>query len=72
MSKKVNVSMSEADFERFDRFCSAKGFKKSPLIVRLIREFMKKEGYIEQPELDITDTFTSTASIPTKNTDKSV
>jgi hypothetical protein len=31
--------------ERFDAYCKEKGFKKSSLIARLIREHLTREGY---------------------------
>lgn len=41
--KKITVLLDQAEFDRFDRFCSERGFKKSTLLVRLIREFLARE-----------------------------
>ena len=45
---KVTVLLPREDFERFGRYCTAKGFKKSTLIVRLIREHLDREGFDTQ------------------------
>ena len=37
---RVTVLMERADFERFDAYCEAHGFKKSTLIARLLREHL--------------------------------
>jgi hypothetical protein len=42
-SKKITVLLDESCFRRFDQFCQEKGFKKSTLLARLIREFMERE-----------------------------
>ena len=42
---KITVLLSEDDFARFDSYCHDRGFKKSTLIARLIRQFMDLEGY---------------------------
>ncbi len=42
-SKKITVLLDESCFRRFDQFCHEKGFKKSTLLARLIREFMERE-----------------------------
>lgn len=41
--KKITVLLDQAEFDRFDRFCNDRGFKKSTLLVRLIREFLASE-----------------------------
>jgi hypothetical protein len=38
--RKISVVLSDDIFERFDGFCVSQGYKKSPLIARLIREHM--------------------------------
>lgn len=40
---RVNVILPEAEAKRFDVYCKTKGFKKSTLIVRLIREHLERE-----------------------------
>ena len=47
--KKITVLLSEAEFEDFDRFCREHGFKKSTLLVRLLREFLSKELTAREP-----------------------
>jgi hypothetical protein len=42
--KVVTVLLSEDQFSRFTAFCDSKGYKKSTLIVRLIREYLDSEG----------------------------
>ena len=42
-SKKITVLLEPAEFQQFDRFCRERGFKKSTLLVRLIREFLDRE-----------------------------
>ncbi|HKU65949.1 MAG TPA: hypothetical protein VJQ06_12905 [Rhizomicrobium sp.] len=37
--------MSDQDAGRFDAYCAAKGFKKSTLIARLIREHLDRENF---------------------------
>jgi hypothetical protein len=42
---KISVVLAEPEFARFDAYCSEKGFKKSTLIARLIREHLDHEGF---------------------------
>ena len=42
---KITVLLDDAEFERFDNYCRERGFKKSTLIARLIRNFLDMEGY---------------------------
>ena len=37
--------MSDHDAGRFEAYCEAKGFKKSTLIARLIREHLDRENF---------------------------
>lgn len=48
---RVQVLMPKAEAERFDAWCREKGYKKSPLIARLVREYLDNEGYNPQPDL---------------------
>lgn len=41
----MSVLLPEEESNRFDAYCQAKGFKKSTLIVRLIREHMDRERF---------------------------
>jgi len=52
---KVSVVVPADEFERFDSYCAEKGFKKSTLIVRLIREHMDREGYRAQGQLPLSE-----------------
>jgi hypothetical protein len=48
---RVHVLIPNADADRFDAYCKAKGFKKSTLIVRLIREHMDRERFEAQSDM---------------------
>ena len=50
---KVTVLLSEDEFTRLDSYCKARGYKKSSLIARLVREHMDREGYQVQMALPI-------------------
>lgn len=39
--RKISVFLPADLFERFNAYCTDQGFKKSPLIARLIREHME-------------------------------
>ena len=43
--------MSREEAERFESYCQERGFKKSTLIARLIREHLDQERYRPQREL---------------------
>lgn len=49
---KITVLLAEADFARFDAYCEERGFKKSTLISRLIREYLEAEQYQMQSRLN--------------------
>ncbi|MBC8107661.1 MAG: hypothetical protein H7Z14_13805 [Anaerolineae bacterium] len=42
---KITVLLNDEEFTRFDHYCRDRGFKKSTLIARLIRQFLDLEGY---------------------------
>ena len=48
---KISVIMPDEDARRFNAYCKAKGYKKSTLIVRLIREHLDKEQFGLQQEI---------------------
>lgn len=48
---RVHVLIPDEEADRFDAYCRTKGFKKSTLIVRLIREHLDREGFKAQAEL---------------------
>jgi len=50
---RITLLLPRAEFERFDSYCRQRGFKKSPLIARLIREHLDRESFFVQPVLNI-------------------
>ena len=48
---RVQVLMPRPEADRFDTYCREKGYKKSPLIARLVREFLDRETFNLQPDL---------------------
>ena len=42
---KITVLLSDEEFDRFDSYCRERGYKKSTLIARLIRQYLDLEGY---------------------------
>ena len=48
---RIQVLMPKAEADRFDAWCREKGYKKSPLIARLVREYLDREGFNPQPDL---------------------
>ena len=48
---RVQVLMPRQEADRFDTYCRKKGFKKSPLIARLVREYLDRETFNRQPDL---------------------
>jgi len=41
--KKITVLLGQEEFDVFDTFCRQNGFKKSTLLVRLMRDFLERE-----------------------------
>ena len=41
---KITVLMQPIEFDRLDAYCKEMGYKKSPLVARLIRDFLNSEG----------------------------
>ena len=50
-SVRIQVVMKPELSERFSEYCREQGFKKSTLIVRLVRDHLEREGFRSQPEL---------------------
>lgn len=48
---RVQVLMPREEADRFEGYCRQRGFKKSTLIARLIREHLAEEHYVEQKDL---------------------
>lgn len=44
-TSKISVVLSPGEFRRFDAYCADRGYKKSTLIARLIREHLDREGF---------------------------
>jgi metal-responsive CopG/Arc/MetJ family transcriptional regulator len=42
---KITVLMSDEEFDRFDAYCRERGYKKSTLIARLIRQYLNLDGF---------------------------
>jgi hypothetical protein len=42
---KITVLLNDDEFDRFDLLCRERGYKKSTLIARLIRQYLELEGY---------------------------
>lgn len=51
MATKISVLVPDEEAIRFDAFCNERGYKKSTLIVRLIKELLDKESYPFQGSL---------------------
>lgn len=41
---KITVLLQPDEFDRFDAFCKEMGYKKSPLVARLIRDYLNNES----------------------------
>ena len=48
MPSKITVLLTDEEFDRFDSYCRERGYKKSTLIARLIRQYLDLEGYGSQ------------------------
>jgi hypothetical protein len=48
---KISVLLPGEEEARFCAYCEEKGYKKSTLIARLIREHLNQEGYASQATL---------------------
>lgn len=53
--EKVTVLLDAAEYERFDAYCMQRGFKKSTLIARLIRDHLDSEHVQVQRHLSLGD-----------------
>ncbi len=51
--RKVTVLLDKEAFESLDAFCQERGFKKSTLIARLIRDHLAAEGFHIQRKLPL-------------------
>lgn len=48
---RIQVLMTSDEAERFESYCKDRGFKKSTLIARLVREHLDSEQYWSQKPL---------------------
>ena len=48
---RTQVLMSREEAERFENYCRERGFKKSTLIARLVRDHLSEEQFNPQREL---------------------
>ena len=44
-TNKITVLLPADEFQRFDQYCRERGYKKSTLIARLVRQYLDMEGY---------------------------
>jgi metal-responsive CopG/Arc/MetJ family transcriptional regulator len=51
--RKISVVLQGNLFQQFTTYCANQGYKKSPLIARLIREHMDEEGSSDAVKRDI-------------------
>ena len=47
-TNKITVLLPNDEFDRFDRYCRERAYKKSTLIARLVRQYLDLEGYGSQ------------------------
>ena len=45
---RLQVLLNRPDAERFERFCEARGHKKSTLIAKLVRDHLDREDFAAQ------------------------
>ena len=45
---KISVLLSDAEYARLGAYCHDRGYKKSTLVARLIRQYLDMEGYGSQ------------------------
>jgi len=54
MQQKISVVLSATELGRFNSYCTDRGYKKSTLIRRLIREHLEREKYPAADDHDAT------------------
>lgn len=52
-TNKITVLLDQPEFDRFEEYCQAQGFKKSTLIARLIRTFLDSQDFTIQRALPL-------------------
>lgn len=53
--KKITVLLDQEEFDEFDQFCREHGFKKSTLLVRLLKEFLEREAMAKDGPMPLFD-----------------
>ena len=48
---KISVLLNPEDAARFEAYCDERGYKKSTLIARLIREYLDRERFAVQMDM---------------------
>ncbi len=51
VQKKISVLLEPDEYDRFEGFCRDRGYKKSTLISKLIRDLLESENYASQRPL---------------------
>ena len=51
----ITVLLDEEEHVRFNAYCNERGFKKSTLVARLIRDHLDNEGYWLQRSLPLSN-----------------
>lgn len=51
--KSINVILSAEEYRRFQRYCTARGYKKSTLLARLLRDHLNAEKFTIQTDLPL-------------------
>lgn len=51
--KSINVILDPNEYRRFQKFCVERGYKKSTLVARLIRDYLDSEKFMMQSELPL-------------------
>ena len=51
----ITVLLDEEKYVRFNAYCNERGFKKSTLVARLIRDHLDNEGYRLQRSLPLSN-----------------
>ena len=50
-TRSISVLLTDAEFDRLERYCGLRGFKKSTLLARLVREHLDSERFHPQDRL---------------------
>ena len=63
---KISVLLTDAEEERFNAYCREKGFKKSTLAARLIREHLDSQHYAMQRSLALGSEIAQRGRLPSQ------